>query len=393
MAVIPRLKELHPLMTAWRRDLHAHPQTAFEETFASDLVARELENMGVTVHRGLAKTGVVGTLHGKSPASGELKAVALRADIDALDITEANDLPYKSKYPGKMHACGHDGHTAMLLGAAEYLAATRNFDGTVVFVFQPAEEGEGGGRAMIEDGLFRRFPVDQVFGLHNWPGIAVGQMAVMAGPVMASADRFEIVLTGKGGHAAMPHQTADSIVAASHLVQALQTIASRTLHPLDAVVVSVTQFHAGDAYNVIPAETVLRGTVRAFRAEVQDKIEQTMRRLCAGVGDAYGVSVSLRFERGYPPTVNDAQAAAVCRAVAGEVLGADNVLTGLQPTMGAEDFAYMLQEKPGCYVWLGNGPGEGGCTLHSPVFDFNDDIIPIGVSYWVRLVEHQLRKG
>jgi hippurate hydrolase len=218
-------------------------------------------------------------------------------------------------------------------------------------------------------------------------------MAVMAGPVMASADRFEIVLTGKGGHAAMPHQTADSIVAASHLVQALQTIASRTLHPLDAVVVSVTQFHAGDAYNVIPAETVLRGTVRAFRAEVQDKIEQTMRRLCAGVGDAYGVSVSLRFERGYPPTVNDAQAAAVCRAVAGEVLGADNVLTGLQPTMGAEDFAYMLQEKPGCYVWLGNGPGEGGCTLHSPVFDFNDDIIPIGVSYWVRLVEHQLRKG
>ncbi|MFZ5464036.1 MAG: M20 aminoacylase family protein [Pseudomonadota bacterium] len=389
MNLIPGIQERCEKLVRIRRDIHAHPELAYQEHRTADLVARHLAECGIEVHRGFGRTGVVGVLKaGEGPGM-----IGLRADMDALPLQERNTFAHRSTIDGRMHGCGHDGHTAMLLGAAEYLAATRNFDGTVVFVFQPAEEGEGGGRAMIEDGLFRRFPVDQVFGLHNWPGIAVGQMAVMAGPVMASADRFEIVLTGKGGHAAMPHQTADSIVAASHLVQALQTIASRTLHPLDAVVVSVTQFHAGDAYNVIPAETVLRGTVRAFRAEVQDKIEQTMRRLCAGVGDAYGVSVSLRFERGYPPTVNDAEAAAVCRAVAGEVLGADNVLTGLQPTMGAEDFAYMLQEKPGCYVWLGNGPGEGGCTLHSPVFDFNDDIIPIGVSYWVRLVEHQLRKG
>ncbi len=389
MNLIPGIQERYEKLVRLRRDIHAHPELAYQEHRTADLVARHLAECGIEVHRGFGRTGVVGVLKaGEGPGM-----IGLRADMDALPLQERNTFAHRSTIDGRMHGCGHDGHTAMLLGAAEYLAATRNFDGTAVFIFQPAEEGEGGGRAMIEDGLFQRFPVHQVFGLHNWPGIAVGQMAVMAGPVMASADRFEIVLTGKGGHAAMPHQTADSIVAGSSLVQALQTIASRTLHPLDAVVVSVTQFHAGDAYNVIPAETVLRGTVRAFRAEVQDKIEQTMQRLCAGVGDTYGVSVSIRFERGYPPTVNDAQAAAVCRAVAGEVLGADNVLTGLQPTMGAEDFAYMLQEKPGCYVWLGNGPGEGGCTLHSPVFDFNDDIIPIGVSYWVRLVEHQLRKG
>ncbi|MFZ5511692.1 MAG: M20 aminoacylase family protein [Pseudomonadota bacterium] len=389
MNLIPGIQERYEKLVRLRRDIHAHPELAYQEHRTADLVARHLAECGIEVHRGFGRTGVVGVLKaGEGPGM-----IGLRADMDALPLQERNTFAHRSTIDGRMHGCGHDGHTAMLLGAAEYLAATRNFDGTAVFIFQPAEEGEGGGRAMIEDGLFQRFPVHQVFGLHNWPGIAVGQMAVMAGPVMASADRFEIVLTGKGGHAAMPHQTADSIVAGSSLVQALQTIASRTLHPLDAVVVSVTQFHAGDAYNVIPAETVLRGTVRAFRAEVQDKIEQTMQRLCAGVGDTYGVSVSMRFERGYPPTVNDAQAAAVCRAVAGEVLGADNVLTGLQPTMGAEDFAYMLQEKPGCYVWLGNGPGEGGCTLHSPVFDFNDDIIPIGVSYWVRLVEHQLRKG
>ena len=389
MNLIPGIQERYEKLVHIRRDIHAHPELAYQEQRTAELVARHLAECGIEVHRGFGRTGVVGVLKaGEGPGM-----IGLRADMDALPLQERNTFAHRSTIDGRMHGCGHDGHTAMLLGAAEYLAATRNFDGTAVFIFQPAEEGEGGGRAMIEDGLFQRFPVHQVFGLHNWPGIAVGQMAVMAGPVMASADRFEIVLTGKGGHAAMPHQTADSIVAGSSLVQALQTIASRTLHPLDAVVVSVTQFHAGDAYNVIPAETVLRGTVRAFRAEVQDKIEQTMQRLCAGVGDTYGVSVSMRFERGYPPTVNDAQAAAVCRAVAGEVLGADNVLTGLQPTMGAEDFAYMLQEKPGCYVWLGNGPGEGGCTLHSPVFDFNDDIIPIGVSYWVRLVEHQLPKG
>lgn len=387
MAVIPRLKELHPLMTAWRRDLHAHPQTAFEETFASDLVARELENMGVTVHRGLAKTGVVGSLHGKSPASGELKAIALRADIDALDITEANDLPYKSKYPGKMHACGHDGHTAMLLGAAKYLAETRRFSGAVQFIFQPAEENEGGGRVMVQEGLFRRFPVDAVFGMHNWPGMDVGQFALRPGPLMAAFDVFEITVDGRGTHAAMPHLGVDPIVVASHLVTALQSLVSRNVNPLDQLVVSVTQFHAGDTWNVIPPSATLRGTVRTFRKDVQDLAEVGMRRIVEQTCSAFGASGALRYERRYPATVNSPRETEWSANVARDVVGDHNVNCDPQPCMGGEDFSFMLQERPGCYVWIGNGPADNGRLLHSPRYDFNDEVLPIGASYFARLVE------
>jgi hippurate hydrolase len=387
MAVIPRLKELHPLMTAWRRDLHAHPQTAFEETFASDLVARELENMGVTVHRGLAKTGVVGALHGKSPASGELKAVALRADIDALDITEANDLPHKSKYPGKMHACGHDGHTAMLLGAAKYLAETRRFSGAVQFIFQPAEENEGGGRVMVQEGLFRRFPVDAVFGMHNWPGMDVGQFALRPGPLMAAFDVFEITVDGRGTHAAMPHLGVDPIVVASHLVTALQSLVSRNVNPLDQLVVSVTQFHAGDTWNVIPPSATLRGTVRTFRKDVQDLAEDGMRRIVEQTCSAFGASGALRYERRYPATVNSPRETEWSANVARDVVGDHNVNCDPQPCMGGEDFSFMLQERPGCYVWIGNGPADNGRLLHSPRYDFNDEVLPFGASYFARLVE------
>ena len=369
-----------------RRDIHAHPETAFDESRTSDVVARRLAELGLEVHRGLARTGVVGRL---SAGSGS-RAIALRADMDALPVHERNGFPHRSRIDGKMHACGHDGHIAMLLGAAQYLAQTRRFDGTVYFVFQPAEEGKGGGRVMVEEGLFERFPMEAVFGMHNWPGMPVGSFGILHGPVMAGADEFDITISGRGGHAAMPHQAVDPIAAGAALVQSLQTIVSRTLHPLDAGVVSVTQFHAGDAYNVIPDSAVLRGTARSFKPEVQDAIEASLQRICNGIAAGLNTRIELRYERGYPPTINSAAETEVCRKVAAELVGDDNVLTDLQPTMGAEDFAYMLRVKPGCYVWIGNGPGEGGCTLHSPHYDFNDDVIALGASYWARLVEHIL---
>lgn len=387
MSVIPRLQQLHPEMTAWRRELHAHPQTAFEETFASDLIARELQQMGIAVHRGFAKTGVVGTLKGKHPGQGVRQAIGLRADIDALDITEQNDVPYKSRFPGKMHACGHDGHTTMLLGAAKYLAETRNFAGTVQFIFQPAEENEGGGKVMVEEGLFRQFPVDAVFGMHNWPGIAVGAFAVRPGPMMAAFDIFEITVTGQGAHAAMPHRGIDPIPAASQLVTALQTLASRNVDPLDQLVVSVTQFHSGDTWNVIPPSAVLRGTVRTFRQEVQDMAETGMRRMVQHVCAAFGAVGELRYERRYPATVNSPQETEWSSAVAEKLVGRQNVNRDPQPCMGGEDFSFMLQEKPGSYLWIGNGPAENGRMLHNPRYDFNDEILPIGASYWARLVE------
>jgi hippurate hydrolase len=319
--------------------------------------------------------------------------IGLRADMDALPLAELNEFPHHSKHPGKMHACGHDGHTALLLGAARYLAAHPDFDGTVVFIFQPAEESEGGAAVMIEDGLFERFPVDAVFGLHNWPGIPVGQMAVMPGPVMAGTCGFEIIVRGHGCHAAMPHQGVDSIVAGAQLVQALQTVVSRTLHPCDAAVVSVTQFHAGEAWNIIPEEVVLRGTIRSFKPEVQEGVERAVERLCSGIAAANGAQISVHIDHRYPPTVNSQAEADFCREVATEVMGREQVLTDIQASMGAEDFAYMLREKPGCYVWLGNGPGTGGCTLHNPHYDFNDAILPLGISYWVRLVQRALPKA
>jgi hippurate hydrolase len=388
MPLIDRLKHIQPEMVAWRRDIHAHPETAFEETRTAQLVAGKLASFGIEVYPGLAKTGVVGALR----AGASARAIGLRADLDALHIHEQNDFAHRSRHAGRMHACGHDGHTTMLLGAAQYLAETRRFDGTVYFIFQPAEENEGGGRAMVEEGLFDRFPMAGVYGMHNWPGIPVGKFGVLPGPMMASFDIFEIVVTGRGAHGAMPHTGIDPVVAASALVQALQTIPSRTLDPIEPAVVTVTQFHAGDAWNVIPEQAVLRGTTRAFRPAVQDQIEAGIRRICAGIDASHGTRSSVRYERRYPPTINHPRETEIAAAAMAKVVGPENVLTNLQPTMGSEDFAFMLQAKAGCYVWIGNGPGEGGCVLHNPRYDFNDEILPIGASYWATLVEQVLAR-
>lgn len=384
--ILETIRKNHDRLVALRRDIHAHPEVAFEEKRTSDVVAEFLRTAGIEVHRGLAGTGLVGVLKAGSSA----RAIGLRADMDALPIQEMNEFAHRSRHSGRMHACGHDGHTAMLLAAAEYLAATRHFNGTVYFIFQPAEEGEGGARVMIEEGLFDRFPMESVFGMHNWPGLPAGQFAIMPGPVMASTDQFEITIRGRGAHAAMPHQGADPVVAGSALVQALQTIPSRSVDPLDAVVVSVTRFHAGDAYNVIPERAVLGGTVRAFSPEVQDHIQGLMSRTAQGIGAAFQVEIDLEYRRGYPPTINSAAEAEICRLVAGKLVGADQVRTDQRPSMGAEDFSFMLQAKPGCYVWLGNGLGEGGCMLHNPRYDFNDAVLPIGAAYWAALAEHLL---
>jgi hippurate hydrolase len=380
MPVIDRLKHSHAEMVGWRRDLHAHPETAFEETRTARLVAEKLASFGIEVHPGVARTGVVGALR----AGASARAIGLRADLDGLHIQEQNEFAHRSRYAGRMHACGHDGHTTMLLGAARHLAETKRFDGTVYFIFQPAEENEGGGRAMVEEGLFDRFPMEGVYGMHNWPGIAAGKFGVLPGPMMASFDIFEIAVSGRGAHAAMPHTGIDPVVAASALVQALQTI------PSEPAVVTVTQFHAGDAWNVIPEQAILRGTTRAFRPAVQDQIEAGIRRVCAGIDATHGTRSSVRYERRYPPTVNHPRETGIAAAAMAAVVGAENVLTDLQPTMGAEDFAFMLRAKPGCYVWIGNGPGAGGCVLHSPRYDFNDEILPIGASYWATLVEQVL---
>ena len=386
MKILDDVKQQHAALTNLRRDIHAHPELAFDEHRTAALVADRLEAAGIETHRGIGRTGVVGVIR----AGSSKRAIGLRADMDALPMQERNTFPHHSKHPGRMHACGHDGHTAMLLGAAEHLARHPDFDGTVVFIFQPAEEGDGGGREMVEDGLFERFPVDAVFGLHNWPGLPAGSFAVHAGPVMASADRFDIEVLGHGAHAAMPHLGVDPVVAGSALVQALQTIVTRTLDPLDPAVLSVTQFHAGEAYNVIPDRARITGTVRAFSTEVQSQIEGAMQRICQGVGAAYNVNVRFNYIRGYPATINTPDEAALCVEVARALVGEGSVRTDLKPSMGAEDFAYFLHEKPGCYVWLGNGPGEGGCTLHNPNYDFNDAVIPTGVSYWVGLVDRLL---
>jgi len=387
MPINNRIAEFTPEMTEWRRHIHQHPETAFEEHKTSDYVALRLHEFGIDVHRGLAGTGVVGTLKGDR---GDGPAIGLRADMDALDIEEANDVDYKSQNPGKMHACGHDGHTTMLLGAAKYLAETKNFAGTVHFIFQPAEENEGGGRVMIEDGLFEKFPVESVYGMHNMPGIPVGEFAIRPGPIMASFDIFEITLKGIGTHAALPNLGRDAIVAGSHLVSALQTITSRTVSPFDAAVVSVTQMHSGDTWNVIPEEAVIRGTTRAFKEEVQDHMEAEIRRIANGVAKTFDVKADVHYERRYPPTINDAAETDVTAAVARKIAGDERVFLDKDPMMGAEDFAFMLNEKPGAYMWIGNGPREGGCMLHNPNYDFNDEVLPLGASYWAELVETRL---
>lgn len=380
MPVINRIADFQDDMTAWRHDLHAHPEIAFEEKRTSDFVAAKLAEFGIEVHRGLAGTGVVGTLR-----NGEGPAIGLRADMDALPMTEANDLAYKSTIPGKMHACGHDGHTTMLLGAARYLAETKRFNGTVHFIFQPAEEGKGGGRVMIEEGLFKKFPMKAVFGMHNWPGIPVGSFAVKPGPMMAAADNFEILVTGRGGHGALPHLCVDPVAVGAEIVGALQKIASRTTHPVDSVVVSLTNFHAGEDYGIIPETAMLRGTVRTFRPEVQDAAEASIKRIADGICAAHGAKADVTYIRRYPPTVNHEAEAGIAGDVAAGLVGENHVDRAPTPTMGAEDFSFMLREVPGCYIWA--GAGEETPNLHSAFYDFNDELLPIGTSYWVRVAE------
>jgi hippurate hydrolase len=387
-------RESHAMATL-RRDLHAHPELCFQERRTSDVVAAKLTEWGIPLHRGLGTTGVVGIVtQGTSK-----RAIGLRADMDALPMAEVNTFAHASTHPGKMHACGHDGHTAMLLAAAQYLATHRNFDGTVYLIFQPAEEGGGGAREMIKDGLFERFPMDAVFGMHNWPGFAVGEFAASGGPVMASSNEFKITLHGKGGHAAMPHNALDPVPVACQLVQSFQTIISRNLKPIDAGVISVTMVHAGEATNVIPNRCELQGTVRTFSLEVLDMIEQRMKTMTEHTCAASGMKADFEFKRNYPPTINSVQEAAFCRQVMASIVGQDKV-QAQEPTMGAEDFSYMLQEKPGCYAFIANGDGDhrdighggGPCMLHNPSYDFNDQLLPLGATYWVRLAETWLSK-
>lgn len=373
-------------LESWRRELHAHPELAFQEHRTADRIAGLLAGWGYDVDRGLGGTGVVGTLR-----AGEGGAIGLRADMDALPIVEAGDAPHRSTVPGRSHACGHDGHMAMLLGAARHLAEARPFRGTVRVIFQPAEENEGGGRAMVRDGLFDRLPVDAVYGLHNWPALPAGSFAVGPGSMMASFDVFEIVLEGQGCHGAMPHLGTDVIVAGASLVLALQTLVSRGTDPLDPAVLSVTQLNAGDTWNVIPERITVRGTTRSLSSAVQDHLEDGIARVAHGVAAAHGVRATVRSERRYPPTINTPAEAAHAAAAAASVFGAAAVDPAPRPSMGAEDFAFMLQQRPGAYAWIGAGPVEAcGGHLHSPRFDFNDAILAAGASWWVRVVERVL---
>ncbi len=377
-------------IAAIRRDIHAHPELCFEEVRTADIVAKQLTDWGIPIHRGMGTTGVVGIVK----AGTSSRAIGLRADMDALPMQEFNTFAHASKIPGKMHACGHDGHTAMLLAAAQHFAKNRNFDGTVYLIFQPAEEGGGGAREMIKDGLFEKFPVEAVFGMHNWPGTNVGTFAVSAGPVMASSNEFKITIKGKGGHAALPHNTVDPVPIACQMVQAFQTIISRNKKPIDAGVISVTMIHAGEATNVIPDSCELQGTVRTFSIEVLDLIEARMKEIAEHTSAAYGTTCEFEFARNYPPTINSPHEAEFCRKVMASIVGADNVRPQ-EPTMGAEDFAYMLQAKPGAYCFIANGDGShreighgaGPCMIHNPSYDFNDELIPLGATYWVQLTE------
>jgi amidohydrolase len=377
-------------LIAIRRDIHKHPELAFEEIRTSDIVAAKLQSYGIEVHRGLGKTGVVGTLK----AGDSARAIGLRADMDALPIQEANNFTHTSAYEGRMHACGHDGHTTMLLGAARYLAATRDFDGTVYFIFQPAEENEGGARAMINDGLFDKFPMSHVFGMHNMPGIAEGSFAMRVGPIMGAIDMFEIILTGKGTHAALPHKGIDTLVVAAHVLTALQTIVARNIDPMHNAVVSATQCHGGDTWNVIPNEVIIRGCVRCFLPEVRETLKRRMSEISHGIAKTYGATADFNFIDGYPATVNTADGIEAAAAAAREVAGPDKVDTNLTPLMTSEDFAFMLQKKPGSYILIGNGAGDltGGCMIHNPGYDFNDNILTLGARYWTKLVENQLAR-
>jgi len=385
----PLIEESHAEVTAWRRDIHAHPELGFAESRTAELVATRLESFGIEVHRGVGRTGVVGVLRsGSSP-----RTIGLRADMDALPIQEANTFEHRSRHEGRMHACGHDGHTAMLLGAAKVLASTRNFDGTVHFIFQPAEEGLGGAKAMVDDGLFERFPCESIFGMHNRPKLAVGRFAVRAGPMMAGGAFFDIDITGVGAHGARPESGVDPIVIGTQIASALQTIVSRNVAPVDTAVLSITQFHAGDAYNVIPQTARLSGTVRAFSNATMNMIGEHMTRTAEGIAQAMGATAKVDFRVNFAPTINDPAQAEFAAAVCAELVGAHNVERDPPLIMASEDFSFMLERVPGCYLNIGNGEIEGSCEVHNPAYDFNDEAIPLGVGFFVRAVEHKLAKG
>lgn len=395
MKLLEPIKQWQTDMIALRRDLHAHPELGYEEHRTAGVIAAKLESWSIPVHRGLGGTGVVGTIAGRTRNG---PSIGLRADIDALPMQEANTFAHASTHAGKMHACGHDGHTTMLLSAARYLAENPDFDGTVHVIFQPAEEGLAGARAMIQDGLFKTFPMDAVFGMHNWPGLETGKFAVMPGPMMASSNTFSIQIEGRGAHGAMPHLGVDPVMVAVQLAQSLQTIVSRESDPLEPVVLSITQIHSGSADNVIPNHAELRGTVRTFSDTALDHIEQRMAEITRHITTGLNTTAAFHFDRVYPPTLNDPAQAAFCAGVIEQLVGTDNLIRDARPSMGAEDFSFMLQNVPGCYVWIGNGDGghrdaghgTGPCMLHNGSYDFNDDIIPLGATYWVELARQWL---
>jgi hippurate hydrolase len=400
MRLLEDIVESAPQIRAIRQDFHAHPELGYEESRTSRRIAEILQGWGIEVHRGIGGTGVVGLIRGREPGAAPRRTIGLRADMDALPIQESNGFAHRSTRAGCMHACGHDGHMAMLLGAAQHFARAPRLEGDIVLIFQPAEEGGAGARRMMEDGLFRRFACDAVFALHNWPGLETGTVGVAAGPVMASTNEFEIVVEGRGSHAAMPDLGIDPVFVAIQIAQGLQGLVTRAKRPIDTAVLSITMIRAGDATNVVPDRAVLAGTVRTLEERVTALFEEGMQRIARGTAAAHQATARVKFERNYPPTVNHAREVELAAAVAEEVLGAQRVVRGFAPTLGGEDFAYMLREVPGAYLFLGNGPaagahrgaghGAGPCTLHNASYDFNDDLIPIGASFWVRLAERFL---
>jgi len=390
MGPVEYLRTQHTELTALRRDLHAHPELGFEEHRTAEVVTGELDRLGLEYHAGVGKTGVVAVIPGQRQDSG--RAVGLRADMDALPMHEENDFPHVSRFKGRMHGCGHDGHTAMLLGAARYLAGSRRFDGTVYLIFQPGEEGFGGGKAMVDDGLFERFPADEIYALHNWPALPPGTIAVRPGPMMAASDRIEIHIEGRGGHGAHPHLAVDPVLVAGHIITATQSIIARNVSPIDTAVISLCAMHAGNlaAMSVIPRDARLVGTVRTFRPQTQDAIERRLSELVHSIAAAFGASATLKYERAYPATINSEREAEFAAAVADALVGRENVVRDLEPSMGSEDFSFMLQRRPGAYARLGQGGAEGGCFLHNSRYDFNDDVIPVGAGYMAALAERAL---
>ena len=383
MPIINRFADLAEEITEWRRDIHAHPELLYDTHRTSELVADKLKVFGVDeVVTGIGRTGVVGVIKGKSNGSG--KVIGLRADMDALPLDEITGKPYASTVPGKMHACGHDGHTAMLLGAAKYLSETRNFDGTVIVIFQPAEEGGAGAKAMVDDGLMDRFGIQEVYGMHNMPGEPVGSFHIRPGAMMAAADRIQIDIEGVGGHAAKPHEVVDTLLVGAHIIQAVQSIASRNVDPLKSVVVSITAFNGGFTDNVIPQTARLRGTVRTLDPEIRDLAERRLKEIVPTIAAAFGAKAEVNYKRDYPITINHAKQTEFAAGIARKISGDDNVVTDVAPTMGGEDFSFMLLERPGAFIFVGNGDSA---NLHHPAYDFNDELIPVGCSYWVKLVE------